>query len=282
MSTRLALRIQERLDRLTRSEQKLAGVILDRPGLIETHTATELAGIAEVSKATAARFFRALGYTDFEEVKLQAREERNRTQPYSYSVAGHGATVLGRTIGEHLDLELANITRTFEEMSPDSLRQAARLIADAPRLWFLGLGADAWLARYGRVLFSRLRPNVHAIGITGGAVAEDLAMMGPRDVMIVLAQGPQPREMKAILSYARTTRAGIISLTDHGNLAQAKRFSDLVLRCHIASYGLIPSYTTLVSVLRLLAISHVGLVGETALQRAALIDEINEELDILG
>jgi DNA-binding MurR/RpiR family transcriptional regulator len=100
--------------------------------------------------------------------------------------------------------------------------------------------------------------------------------------MIVLAQGPQPREMKAILSYARTTRAGIISLTDHGNLAQAKRFSDLVLRCHIASYGLIPSYTTLVSVLRLLAISHVGLVGETALQRAALIDEINEELDILG
>lgn len=282
MSTRLALRIQERFDRLTRSEQKLAGVILDRPGLIETHTATELAAIAEVSKATAARFFRALGYTDFEEVKLQAREERNRTQPYSYSVASHGATVLGRTIGEHLDLELANITRTFEEMSPDALRQAARLIADAPRLWFLGLGADAWLARYGLALFSRLRANVHAVGITGGAVAEDLALMGPRDAMIVLAQGPQPREMKAILSYARTTRASIISLTDHGNLAQAKRFSDLALRCHISSYGLIPSYTTLVSTLRLLAISHVGLVGENALQRVSLIDEINEELDIFG
>ena len=282
MSTRLALRIQERFDRLTRSEQKLATVILDRPGLIETHTATELAGIADVSKATAARFFRALGYTDFEEVKLQAREERNRTQPYSYSVATPGGTVLGRKIGEHLELELANITRTFEEMSPDTLRQAARLIADAPRLWFLGLGTDAWLAHYGRVLFSRLRPNVHTVAIPSGALAEDLAMMGPRDVIVVLAQGPQPREMKAILSYARTTRAAIISLTDHGNLAQARRFSDLALRCHVASYGLIPSCTTLVSVLRLLAISHVGLVGETALQRAKLIDEINEELDILG
>jgi DNA-binding MurR/RpiR family transcriptional regulator len=282
MSTRLALRIQEKLDRLTKSEQKLAAVILERPGLIETHTATELAGIADVSKATAARFFRTLGYADFEEVKLQAREERNRTQPYSYSVAAEGSTVLGRKIGEHLDLELANITRTLEEMSPDTLRQAARLIADAPRLWFLGLGADAWLAQYGRVLFARLRPNVHAVGITSGAVAEDLAMMGPRDVMVVLAQGPQPRELKAILSYAKTTRASIISLTDHGNLAQAKRFADLALRCHISSYGLIPSYTTLVSVLRLLAISHVGLVGDTAVQRASLIDDINEELDILG
>ncbi|MCA3441423.1 MAG: MurR/RpiR family transcriptional regulator [Rhodobacter sp.] len=282
MSTRLALRIQEKLDRLTKSERKLAVVILERPGLIETHSATELAVIADISKATAARFFRALGYTDFEEVKLQAREERNRTQPYSYSEAGPGSTVLGRKIGEHLDLELANITRTFEEMSPDTLRQAARLIADAPRLWFMGQGADAWLAHYGRGLFSRLRPNVHAVGITGGAVAEDLAMMGPRDAMVVLAQGPQPRELKAILSYAKTTRASIISLTDHGNLALAKRFSDLALRCHISSYGLIPSCTTLVSVLRLLAISHVGLVGDTAVQRASLIDDINEELDILG
>lgn len=282
MSTRLALRIQERFDRLTRSEQKLAAAILDRPTLIETHTATEMAEIAEVSKATAARFFRALGYADFEEVKLQAREERNRTQPYSYAATASGSTVLGRKIGEHLDLELANITRTFEEMHPDMLHEAARLIHDAPRLWFLGLGADGWLARYGRVLFSRLRPHVHAIGSSDGTVAEDLAMMGPRDVIVVLAQGPQPRELKAILSYAKTTRARIIALTDHENLAQTKRFSDLALRCHISSYGLIPSYTTLVSVLRLLAISHVGQVGETALQRASLIEDINEELDILG
>jgi DNA-binding MurR/RpiR family transcriptional regulator len=235
-----------------------------------------------VSKATAARFFRALGYADFDEVKLQAREERNRTQPYSYSPSPAGGMALGRSIAEHLELEQANLTRTFEEMAPDALRQAAALIVQAPRLWFLGLGPDAWFARYGRVMFSRLRHNVQAIGPGGGALAEDLAMMGPRDVMVVLAQGPQPRELKAILSYAKTTRASIISLTDHGNLAQAKRFSDLALRCHISSYGLIPSYTTLVSALRLLAISHVGLVGETALHRASLIDDINEELDILG
>ena len=47
MTTRLALRIQEKLDRLTKSEQKLAAVILDQPGLIETHTATELAEMAQ-------------------------------------------------------------------------------------------------------------------------------------------------------------------------------------------------------------------------------------------
>lgn len=280
MSTRLSLRVQEKISRLTKSEQKLAKVILETPTLIETHTATELAAIADVSKATTARFFRSLGYADFEEVKLQAREERNRTQPYSYSELPTGSTVLGRSIGEHLELELNNITRTFEEMDPDALRQAARLILDAPRVWFLGLGADGWFARHGRVMFSRLRHNVHVIGTGDGALAEDLAMMGPRDVVIAMILGPQPKELKAILSFARTTRANVLALADHENLALAKRFSDQALRCHIASYGLIPSHATAVSLLRLLAISYVGLASETALQRVGLIEEINEELDL--
>lgn len=282
MSTRLSLRIQEKISRLTKSEQKLAKVILETPTLIETHTATELAAIAEVSKATTARFFRSLGYADFEEVKLQAREERNRTQPYSYSELSAGSTVLGRSIGAHLDLELNNITRTFEEMGPDDLRQAARLIVHAPRVWFLGLGADGWFARYGRAVFARLRHNVHAIGPGDGLLAEDLAMMGPRDALVVMMLGPQPKELKAVLSFAKTTRVSVLTLADLLNLPQAKRFSEHVLRCHIANYGLIPSHTTAISVLRLLAISYVGLVGETAVQRSGLIDDINEELDLMG
>ena len=281
MSTRLALRIQDRIGRLTGSEQKLANVILETPTLIETHTATELAQLASVSKATAARFFRTLGYTDFEEVKLQAREERNRTQPYSYSISTSDKTVLGRTVGEHLELELNNITRTFEEMGPNTLHDAAKLIEKAPRLWFLALGSDGWSARYGRVMFSRLRHNVHLLGLNDSSLAEDLAMTGPRDVMITMLQGQQPKSLRSVLSYAKTTRVRIITLTDNANLVHAKRHSDIVIRCHIANYGLIPTYTTLVSTLRLLAISYIGLVGETAIQRIGLIGDINEELDIL-
>ncbi|MEQ9690297.1 MAG: hypothetical protein RLO48_11250 [Bauldia litoralis] len=81
MATRLALLIQDRFEALTPSEKKLAGLLLDRPDEILTFSATELAGFAGVSKATAARFFRTLGYADFNDVRLQAREERNRTGP---------------------------------------------------------------------------------------------------------------------------------------------------------------------------------------------------------
>ena len=107
-------------------------------------------------------------------------------------------------------------------------------------------------------------------------------MTGPRDVLIQMAQGPQSKGLKSILSYAKTTRLNVITLTDHSNLAQAKRFSSIVLRCHISSYGLIPTYTTMVSTLRLLAVSYTGHVGDTAIQRIGLIDDINEELDMMG
>jgi len=282
MASRLTLRIQERMARLTGSERKIAQVILANQGIVETHTATELAQLAEVSKATAARFFRTLGYADFEEVKSQAREERNRTQPYSYAAAVlPGAGTVGRTIGDHLALEVANLTRTFEELRPDLLTHAARIIGEAPRVWFLGMGAEEGVARLGRAIFSLIRHDVMQLGGSGGNWASELAMMGPRDALVLVTLAPRPRVLRAILGYARTTHARIVTLTDHGYMAQAQRVSDMVLPCHVASYGLIPTHATLASLLRLIAVELAGQGREAAIQRAEIIEAINEELDIM-
>lgn len=280
MATRLTLRIQERISRLTKSEQNLAGLLLENQALIETHSATELSALASISKATTARFFRNLGYTDFEEARTQAREERNRTQPYAYSPGAPETAVLGRTIADHLELERANLTRTFEEMRPDLLTGAARLILDAPRVWCMGFGAEEGLARLARLTFARLRPDVHLLAAHPGAWAEDLAMTGPRDALILLTLEPRPRFQSALTAYARTSRMNVITLTDHRYFARAQRFSKLVIGCHVATYGAVPTHSTLASVIRILAVSFIGLAGDTALQRLSVIDDINEEIDL--
>lgn len=282
MATRLTLRIQERISRLTKAEQKIAALLLENHALIETHSATEMAGLSGVSKATAARFFQSLGYADFDEAKTQAREERNRTQPYAYSAAAPETVVLGRSIGNHLDLELLNLTRTFEEMQPDALTESARLIAAAPRVWVLGFGAEEGLARHARLTFARMRPDVQLLGTHQGSWAEDLAMTGPRDVLLLLTLEPRPKALATLMEYARTTRMNVITLTDHRYYARAQRFSKLVIGCHVASYGSIPSHTTLLSMLRLMAIAFLGHADEVAQQRLNVIDDINEEIDLFG
>lgn len=279
MSDRLILRIQERFDKLSASEQKLARLLVEQKDDILTYSATQLANMADVSKATAARFFRSLGYADFNEVRLQAREERNRTEPYRYSVAEAERTAFGRSIGSHLQLELANLTRTFEEFRPDKLNDAAELLREAPRVWFLGLGLEEGLARYGRLLLSRLRHEVLQLGLSNGAWAEELAMTGPRDALVLITLRPRPRILRPILEYAKTTRMNVVTITDKMSALPAQRYSSVVLPCHVTSYGLGPSHTAIASVLRLLAVVYATRVGEPATQRADIIADIHEELD---
>ena len=279
MSIRLSLRIQECYDRLSPAEQKLARLILERKDDILTYSATEMAELAEVSKATAARLFRSLGYADFNEVREQSREERNRTEPYRYSLASRSEPHFGKSIGAHLDLEIANLTRTFEELSSERLHQAAGLIKDAPKVWFLGLGPEEGLARLGRLLMARLRHDVMQIGLHPSSWAEDLAMTGPRDALVVISLKPRPRLLRPILDYARTTRVNIIMVTDQMSTLWAQKYASAVLPCHVASHRLGPSYTAMASALRLLAVAFAERAGERAAERLELIAEIHEELD---
>ena len=279
MSVRLSLRIQECFDRLSPAEQKLARLILQRKDDILTYSATEMAELADVSKATAARLFRSLGYADFNEVREQSREERNRTEPYRYSLGDRKEPHLGKSIGAHLDLEISNLTRTFVELSSERLHQAAGLLKDAPRVWFLGFGPEEGIARLGRLLVSRLRHDVMQIGLHQASWAEDLAMMGPRDALVLVTLKPRPRLLRPILDYARTTRVNIIVLTDQMSGLWARKFASAILPCHVASHGLGPSYTAMASAVQLLAMSLAERLGERAAQRLDLIAEIHEELD---
>lgn len=278
MASRLVLRIQERYQRLTTGEQKLAQLILERENDILTHSATEIAEMAGVSKATAARFFQHLGYADFNEVKLQAREERNRTEPYGYSVTQSDQVALGRSIGAHLELELKNLTKTFEEMRSDTVRQAAELIGAAPKVWILGLGTEEGVARYARLVFSRLRHSVMILGINQGSWAEDLAMTGPKDVLLLVTLPPHQAILKPILSHAATSRLNVITITDRTTMLEAQRYSHVVLPCHVASFALGPSHTAVLSTVRLLALTYAAHAGRSAQQRAEIIAAIHEEL----
>ena len=280
MASRLILRIQERSARLTSSEKKIAQVLSQNQSLVETHTATELAAKAGVSKATTARFFRSLGYADFEEVRLQAREERNRREPYSDVETIPESATFGRTISDHLELELRNLTRTFEELRSDLLPDVSQVLEEAPRVWFVGFGDEQGLARLGRSLFARLRHGVHELQGQGHTWANELSMTGPRDALVLLTFEPRPKVLRPLLAHARTTRMRVITLTDHAYAPQAERFSEVVLPCHVASYGALPTHATMLSVLRLIAVAYLGRNPEAVSQRISTLAAIDEELDL--
>ncbi len=278
MATRLALRIQNRLEELAPSERKLATMLLERNDDPLVYSATELAQQAGVSKATAARLFRSLGYRDFNEVRLEAREERNRTSPIQRILVPSKAPSGATAAESHLQIELANLTRTFEELSTDRLRRAAHAIAHANNLWLIGRGAEAGLAEHARLLFARLRPKVNRLSGQADTLAEDLAMLGPQDTLLVIAIRPDMRLIEPALEWAQTTRLTSVAVCDATSSERLRRLGAETLVCHAAGYGVGPSHTAAISMIRMLAIATREALGASAERRSELIAEIREEL----
>lgn len=282
MGTRLALRIQERFDALTPSEQKLAQFLLDRPDEILAASATELAKFTGVSKATAARLFRNLGYEDFNEVRLQAREERNRTGPVQQipMPQANGASATSASV--HLQIESANLTRTFEELRSDVLQEAAEQISAAGRVWVAGLGIENGLAQHLRILLARVRPAVHLISDNAATWPEELASTGPNDALILIAVRPWSRQISAVLNFARTTRLKTLVITDPTNAGKARRKDALVLNCHVSTPWDELTYTSILSMAQLLSGAVANRLGDKARIRRDLIADLTEEFESDG
>lgn len=279
MGTRLALRIQERFEELTPSEQKLAQFLIDRPDEILASSATELARFTGVSKATAARLFRNLGYNDFNDVRLQAREERNRTGPVQQIPMPQVTVDETVTVPTHLQVENANLTRTFEELRPDVLSAAAEQIAVAGRVWVAGLGIENGIARYLRILLTRVRPGVHLISENAATWPEELASTGPNDALIIIAVRPWTKQIATVLTFARTTRLKSVVITDPTNTGKARRKEATVLNCHVSTPWNELTQTSVLSMAQLLAATVANRIGSRAKARRDLIADLAEEIE---
>ena len=64
---------------MPRGERRLADLLLEDIGVVRFFPAGDLAGRAGVSKATAARLFRRLGYASYREAQQEVRETDGRT-----------------------------------------------------------------------------------------------------------------------------------------------------------------------------------------------------------
>lgn len=279
MTTRLTIAIQEHFERLSPSERKLATLLLERADDMLTYSATELAALAEVSKATAARLFRSLGYADFNEVRLQAREERNLAPAHRADGPAKDPLPARRhSISSHLSGEIDSLSRTFESLRTDTLLAAADKLAKAPRVWLLGLGLDEGLVRFVRPQLARIRPDVHALGLQGGVWAEDLAMTGPRDCLLLLMTQAREPLLERLAAHAATTRVEIVAVVDVRNLGWARRVTELVLPCHSARTDHAFSAMAAASMLHLLVQNVAVRLGRRASQRQQVVDDINREL----
>jgi DNA-binding MurR/RpiR family transcriptional regulator len=272
----LPQRILEIYDDMPRGERRLADLLLEHPSAILEQTATQLAVRAHVSKATAARFFRRLGYASFKVAQREARAHGIEQPPTAYGARVRALPQRDVDLGRQLQSEVQNVVRTIEQQRSDDLDNAIRLLARADKLWVVGLGDNYPLAHFARALLIRIRPDIRMIPIGGFSVPEEFASISSSDTVLAFGVGRRTRSLRNIVRSAINAGAKLVFVTDQaGGLKEPA--AGITLRCRTTSASVFDSMTAPVSLLTYLCSALAVRLGESAIERLRVIDSIHEE-----
>lgn len=259
-------RIRACYDTLPGSEVAVANVLLNHPGRLATHSATELALDARASKAAVTRLIQRLGYPSYAAARAQARDAQLWGSPIYLEPSAPAGQAPHTALATHIAADQQILARTLAALTERDLDHAVTLLARARRVVVVGFRNSAWLAMYARAQLGLLRPGVELAPLPTETLAEGLVDLGGDDLVLAMGFRRRVPSFAAALRAARHASAKVLLVTDPSGAADL-RFADCTLTCHCSGVSMFDSYVGAVSVLNFLAAQLAQALGDAGRQR---------------
>ncbi|WP_068117357.1 MurR/RpiR family transcriptional regulator [Tropicimonas marinistellae] len=269
----IAQRLLTVYEMMPRGERRLADLLLEDVGVVSHVTASDLADQAGVSKATAARLFRRLGYAGYRDAQREVREENANARVTPKVPALEGGSL---SPGEYLDAEVKHLVRTFETLPADQVTVAVRMLCEAEKLWVVGFGEDYPLALFARAMLIRVFPDIRMIPLSGFPVPEEFASIRATDAVLAFGVGRRSAELRNVIGSSRRAGAKIVLVTST-MAAGDKRGADVILRGRSDGPTLFGSMTATLSLVTYLCARIAMETGDSAKQRLQYIESIHSQ-----
>lgn len=271
---------------LSASDRKLADVIVGNRAAVATYSATELAGMAGVSKASAARFFRRLGYEDFNSFRADARAEASGESPLlklerlTRAGTGTAAGSSRHAFTNHVETDARNLMATLAGVRPVELGRALTLLRGARRVWVVGYRNGFATAFYAHALFSHALRGVTLLNDGAASIADTLSEIEKGDVLFAVDFRRRTRLLPRVVDAAREAGAGVVLLT-YTPLSDVASKSQAVLACATESPSIFDSYVAAMSLVNFLATQLVAGAPADSRRRMERMERIHGLLDDL-
>jgi DNA-binding MurR/RpiR family transcriptional regulator len=186
--------------------------IVERPVETLSTSAEEIASRTGASVAAINRFSKAAGFDGFADLKVQlGRELQSAMEPIAKL----------RNPSADGDVSRDAADRVLAASRAPQIAQAAVRAIKARHVWFLGLGASSYLARYAEHSLMPFLDSASSASGDGGTeeLARRLSRCGKGDVLIALSLPRFSKDTVKLASFARRRGAYVIVITDQANSA---------------------------------------------------------------
>lgn len=196
-----------------------ARYVLDAPDDVALHSMRAVAARADVHPSTLLRLAKQLGFCGYGEFR-GVYQQRLRRRPPTLTARAHRLRRRGQGApGEELYHELLaaggrNVRQTFEATNWEELSAAAERIANARRIFVVGMRKCFPIAYFIHYCCRMVREDVRLVSGIAGTLADELRDLEPSDVMIAISYDPYTREVVLATQDAAERGAHVIAITD--------------------------------------------------------------------
>jgi DNA-binding MurR/RpiR family transcriptional regulator len=207
---------------LTKSEQKVAAVVLEQMEKALYYSVTDLADVAEVGETTVLRFCRKIGMKGYQEFKLAiAKDLSSLSQEGTDSSENAGFT---QSIASYTKNA---IDETVNKLDEATLEKAIGLLAGAGSIHFFGVGTSGLTALDAKNRFLRIGYRSDAV-IDPHIQSMTAATLKEGDVVIGLSISGSTKDTIDSLTLAKENGAIVIAITYYAR-SPITKLADAVL-----------------------------------------------------
>ncbi|MBX2885220.1 MAG: MurR/RpiR family transcriptional regulator [Granulosicoccus sp.] len=196
---------------LSRSEKRVADVIVADPHSAVRASIQSLSSLAGVSEPTVIRFCRALGTDGFQEFKLLLAQNLATKDTYFYQDVSSDDD--SRSLSNKIiDSAIASLVQIKGQLNYSAVADAIELYLSCSRVEFYGSGGSGVVAEDAQLKFFRL--GKPAIAYSDSHIQHATAALLDDTVLVIaISASGQNKDLIHTLTIARESKAKIVAIT---------------------------------------------------------------------
>ncbi|GAA5172774.1 MurR/RpiR family transcriptional regulator [Pseudonocardia eucalypti] len=241
------------MDGFASGQRRIATVLLTDPGGTAFRSIADMAKVADVHQSSLVRFASTLGLKGYPALVALCRdhlaEEAQLVSRFGRAMEQFESGGLLSTAVEH---EERNLRRTFTRIDPEQWERTVALLAEADRVYVMGLRKCLPIAQLMAYLLRMVRPGVTQVAPLAGALVDEMRDLRPDDVFVAISIQRYTADTVRVFTEAKRRGLRTVAFTDTAASPLA-RIADVTFLVDCEGVTILRSVTSFISLVQTLA-----------------------------